>query len=111
MNKKIIEALKPLKIDVEFLEYTGNKNEYIIFSIYGDKETFFSDDKNEAFGGFITLNYWYKNSSGYANINKIIKLMKDAGFAMDSSTDRKENGFYGRNFIFKYIEFNEERGI
>lgn len=111
MNKKIIETLKPLKIDLEFLEYTGNKNEYIIFSIYGDKETLFSDDESEAFEGYISLNYWYKSSSGYTNINKITKLMKDAGFKMIDGTDLKENGFFGRNFIFKYTEFNEERGI
>lgn len=111
MNKKIIEALKPLKIDVEFLEYTGKKSEYIIFATRGDKEDFFSDDDNEIYRGTITLNYWYKNSSGYSNINKIIKLMKNAGFFMVDSTDLKENGFFGKNFIFNYIEFKEERGI
>lgn len=106
MNSKIIETLKPLKIDVEFLEYTGKKNEYIIFSIYGDKEALFSDDKSEAFKGYISLNYWYKSGSGFSNIAKIRTTMIDAGFAMVDGTDLKENGFFGRNFIFRYTEFN-----
>ena len=105
MNKKIIEALKPLKIDLEFLEYTGNKNEYMIFSTYGDKEAFFSDDDKEAFQGSISLSYWYKNSSGYDNIDKIKQAMKTAGFFLVDATDLKENGFFGKNFIFNYTEF------
>ena len=46
MHNKLVEILESLGIDIGFMEYEGNSSEYIIFDIYNELDSSFSDDEN-----------------------------------------------------------------
>ena len=61
MHNKIVEVLESLGIDIGFMEYEGNANEYIIFDIYNELDSNFSDDENLSNTYYIQVNYWFKS--------------------------------------------------
>ena len=107
MHSKIIETLKPLGIDIDFMTYDGNSKEYIIFSIYDDEDSDFSDDSNESETFYINLSYWTKDKSKIKKYKGIKETMKASGFIYDDGKDLKDKDYVGRSLDFIYVE-NEE---
>lgn len=105
MHNKIVETLEELGIDIGFMEYDGNSDEYIIFDIYNEEDKEYSDDKNSCEVYYIQVNYWFKSLK---NINKyyvIKEKMKSNNFIFDSAKDVKDDNYYGKNMDFIYIKY------
>lgn len=105
INKKIIQALKPLNIPISFMEYKGNENKYIVFSTTNQSDSWFYDDKatNEIVN--VGLNYYYKNAEDMLLIEDINMLLKKNGFKITSQRDIHKVGteFYNRAYYLKYV--------
>lgn len=108
MHNKIVEVLETLEIDLAFMEYEGNSNEYIIFDIYNEKYSDFSDDDNLSETYYIQVNYWFKSLKNIDKYKKIKELMKENGFIFDSAKDLKDKRYYGKNMDFIYVNYKEE---
>ena len=108
MHSKLVEVLEALGIDVAFMEYEGNANEYIIFDIYNELDSNFSDDKNLSNTYYIQVNYWFKSLKNINKYNEIKELLKNNGFIFDSAKDVKDSGYYGKNMDFIYLDFEKE---
>ena len=108
MEEKIVEILKPLNIDIDFLEYRGKSDKYIVFNIYDQGDAEFFDDKNDSEINYITLNYWYKSIKDKGLYKQIKKIMKKNGFKFDGLKEMKEGNLYGINMDFIYEEFITE---
>ena len=108
MHNKIVEVLETLGIDLAFMEYEGNSNEYIIFNIYNEESNNFADDDNLSDVYYIQVNYWFKSLKNIKNYEKIKDLLKENGFMFDGAKDLKDNGYYGKNMDFIYVNYKEE---
>lgn len=108
MHNMLVEILESLGIDIAFMEYEGNSNEYIIFDIYNELDSSFSDDKNLSNTYYIQVNYWFKSLKNINKYNEIKELLKNNGFIFDSAKDVKDNGYYGKNMDFIYVNFKED---
>lgn len=106
MNTLIMNTLKPLGITTRYMNYDGKDGEYIIFTITSEEDSFFTDDVNESEINTISLNFWYTNGSSYAKIKEIKRAMKENGFIYIGGTDLFDNGYFGRNMMFKYLELD-----
>lgn len=109
MYDKVLEALQTLGVTVEFQEYTGDEDEYIIFDIYLGKDSEYYEDKatNEII--YITISYYHKSKTGIKKYKKIKEAMRKYGFFLeDSKTLVKTNEYYGKNFDFEFKEDIEE---
>ena len=104
INKLIVQSLSSLGIDIAWQEYSGNSDEYIVFSIYNDKESDFYDDENTTETYYIAINYWYKSKKNIHKWKEIKELMKSYGFTYDNGMDLKENLLYGKNMDFIYVK-------
>lgn len=104
INGKIVQALKPLSIPVNFMEYSGSSNAYIIFSTTGANDTNYQDDESTAELTRVGLTFWYKDISKVTLINEIKGLMKSNGFKKLTERDVKDDGYFGRAFTFSYFE-------
>ncbi|WP_312288158.1 hypothetical protein [Terrisporobacter sp.] len=102
------EILESLNIDVAFMEYEGNNSEYIIFSIYDEREEDFTDDKNDSEVFYIDIKYWFKDKTKINNYKKIKSLLKSEGFIFDGAKDLKTNNYYGKSLDFIYEKNTEE---
>ena len=107
MHNKIVEVLETLGIDLAFMEYEGNSNEYIIFNIYNEESNNFADDDNLSDVYYIQINYWFKSLKNLNKYNKIKDLLKENGFMFDGAKDLKDNGYYGKNMDFIYVNYKE----
>ena len=108
MHNKIVEVLESLGIDLAFMEYEGNSSEYIVFDIYNELDSNFSDDKNSSNTYYIQVNYWFKSLKNLNKYNEIKDLLKENGFMFDGAKDLKDNGYYGKNMDFIYINYKKE---
>ena len=108
MHNKLVEVLETLGIDIAFMEYEGNASEYIIFDIYNEVDTDFSDDNSLSDTYYIQVNYWFKSLKNLDKYNKIKELLKNNGFIFDGAKDVKDSGYYGKNMDFIYINYKEE---
>ena len=108
MHNKLVEILESLGIDIAFMEYEGNANEYIIFDIYNELDTDFSDDNSLSDTYYIQVNYWFKSLKNLDRYIKIKELLKENGFIFDSAKDVKDSGYYGKNMDFIYISYKGE---
>ena len=66
MHNKLVEILESLGIDIAFMEYEGNANEYIIFDIYNELDSNFSDDENLSntlYIIYLRMLHFYKNQN------------------------------------------------
>lgn len=104
MHNKIVEVLETLGIDIAFMEYEGNSDEYIIFSIYDDEDSDFHDDTNDSEVSYINISYWFKSKSNINKYKKIKELMKKNNFVYDGGKDRKEGSYYGKSLDFIFTE-------
>lgn len=104
INGKIIQALKPLNIPVNFMEYSGSSNAYLIFSTTGANDINYQDDKSTAELTRVGLTFWYKDISKVTLISEIKKLMKVNGFKKLTERDVRDNGYFGRAFTFSHLE-------
>ena len=108
MHSKLVEILESLGIDIGFMEYEGNSNEYIIFDIYNELDTDFSDDNSLSDTYYIQVNYWFKSLKNLDKYIKIKELLKNNGFIFDGAKDVKDSGHYGKNMDFIYLDFEKE---
>ena len=108
MHNKLVEVLETLGIDIAFMEYEGNASEYIIFDIYNEVDTDFSDDNSLSDTYYIQVNYWFKSLKNLDKYNKIKELLKNNGFIFDGAKDVKDSGYYGKNMDFIYISYKGE---
>lgn len=104
INAKVIQALKPLNIPVNFMEYSGSCNAYLIFSTTGANYKNYQDDESTAELTRVSLTFWYKDISKVTLINEIKKLMKANGFRKLTEKDVRDDGYFGRAFTFSYFE-------
>ncbi len=109
MRQKIIDALKPLGIDLFWGVNDTDSDEYIIFSIYHTSNTDMCDNRHLSTDYHIVLNYWFKTLTSLKNEKKIPDLMKKSGFYFVTKEDRYEDGFYGVEYTFT-IEITDEAG-
>lgn len=109
MYDKVIKALEPLGIDLEFQEYQGSEDEYIIFDIHLEKEEEYAEDKAQQTISYITINYCHKSKLGINKYREIKEAMKKHGFFFDySKTLPRDCDYYVKNFDFIYKEDMEE---
>ena len=108
MHNKLVEILETLGIDIGFMEYEGNAREYIVFDIYNELDTDFSDDNSLSDTYYIQVNYWFKSLKNIKNYEKIKDLLKENGFIFDGAKDLKDNGYYGKNMDFIYVNYKKE---
>ena len=108
MHNKLVKILEDLGIDIGFMEYEGNSSEYIIFDIYNEVDTDFSDDISLADTYYIQVNYWFKSLKNLNKYNEIKELLKNNGFIFDGAKDVKDSGYYGKNMDFIYINYERE---
>lgn len=105
INKKIIETLKPLNIPVAYMSTGIQKDKYITFTVYNEKDTDRFDNRNLSETYYIALNYWYKNPGDIVLYKQIKQLLKDNKFRFDGGNDLKDGDYYGKNLDFIYKEF------
>lgn len=109
MYDRVIKALEPLDIDLEFQEYQGSEDEYIIFDIHLEKEENYANDEAQTNISYITINYCHKSKLGINKYREIKEAMKKHGFFFDySKTLPKDDDYYVKNFDFIYKEDMEE---
>lgn len=104
MHNKIVEVLETLGIDIAFMEYEGNSDEYITFSIYDDEDSDFNDDTNDSEVSYINITYWFKSKLNINKYKKIKELMKKNNFIYDGGKDRKNGNYYGKSLDFIFTE-------
>lgn len=108
MVSKVFNILKSIGINAYYQECTNPSDEYVIYSIYQEKDTEIADNISQATMYFITLNYWYsKDNKKLRNRYKEIKnVMKSNGFKVDGCVDRIGETHYGKNMNFIIKEWN-----
>lgn len=110
MNKEIIEALElELNIPCFFIKKSKKADNYIIFSI-SETPKKFCDNEEDTYSCLITMNLFYQ--SNFIEIkNKIIKIMKELGYARKTTPNaywEDSLGCYNQAFQFtKLIESGE----
>lgn len=109
MRDRIVDALKPLGVDLFWNVNDTNSDEYIIFSIYNTANTDLCDNRHLSTEYHIVLIYWFKSLKCLNNEDKIPDLMKKSGFYFVSKQDRYESGFYGIEYTFT-IEITDRDG-
>ncbi|CEJ74229.1 Uncharacterised protein [[Clostridium] sordellii] len=102
MHNYLVGILETLGIDIAWMEYEGDSDEYIVFSIYDDKESDFFDNTNLSETYYITINYYFKSLKNIDKWEKIRDLLKENGFAYDGGEDLKTKNIYGKNMDFIY---------
>ncbi|CEK29415.1 hypothetical protein JGS6364_00611 [[Clostridium] sordellii] len=102
MHNYLVGILETLGIDIAWVEYEGNSDEYIVFSIYGDEESDFADNQNLSETYYITINYYFKSLKNIDKWKKIRDLLKQNGFSYDGGEDLKLKNIYGKNMDFIY---------
>ena len=106
VNAKIIAALKPLNIPVNFMEHAEGSEAYIVFNTYKAKKTGFADDKSDFKNHFIALDFWYSKPAHFSMINQIDELMEANEFVYQGDSDAPlEDGHYCRHYDYVYTEY------
>lgn len=105
INKRIIDALKPLNIPVAYMTIGKQADRFIVFTIYNEKDTDRFDNKNLSETYYVSLNYWYKNPNDLSVYKQIKQILKENKFKFDGSNDLKDGDYYGKNLDFIVKEF------
>lgn len=108
MHDILVNTLLPLDIDLGFMQYEGNKKEYIIFNIYQEKESNLCDDTNLSETYLIQINYWFKDLRNINKYKEIKNILKKNNFHYRTGVDLFDEGFYGKSMDFVYVKFREE---
>lgn len=107
ISSLIINTLKPLKIPVKLLKYTGKETTYIVFQEYLQQGEGFSEDDVEITGHYILLNLFSKTD--YTDLVVQTKsLLEDAGFKRTAEYELYENdtGYYNKILKYYFEEVN-----
>lgn len=98
----IENILDSLNIEYEMQQYSGNADEYIIYDIFGEKDTDICDNENLSVNYSVTLNFWHKNKSSRTKYEAIKKLFKKNGFFFEDAKSLIDPNqrLIGKNFIF-----------
>lgn len=102
MHQSIVDILETLGIDLAYGEYTGDADEYIVFSIYRDNEDDFADNKNLSEVYYITVNYYFKSLKNIEKWKRIRDLLKENEFIYDGGQDLLGLPIHGKNMDFIY---------
>lgn len=102
MHQIIVDILETLGIDLAYGEYTGDADEYIVFSIYHDNEDDFADNTNLSEVYYITVNYYFKSLKNIEKWKRIKDLLKENGLAYDGGQDLLGLHIHGKNMDFIY---------
>ena len=105
MHQILVDLLEQFGIDIgwEELDNTESLDEYIVFSIYDDKDSNITTEGNLTETYYITVNYWYKNLDNINKYRKIKSLLKENGFIYDGGNDLKGEGVRGKSMDFIYV--------
>ena len=105
MHQILVDLLEQFGIDIgwEELDNTESLDEYIVFSIYDDKDSNITTEGNLTETYYITVNYWYKNLDNINKYRKIKSLLKENGFIYDGGNDLKGEGVRGKSMNFIYV--------
>ncbi len=105
MHQILVDLLEQFGIDIgwEELDNTESLDEYIVFSIYDDKDSNITTEGNLTETYYITVNYWYKNLDNINKYKKIKSLLKENGFIYDGGNDLKGEGVRGKSMDFIYV--------
>ncbi|EQK42912.1 hypothetical protein C672_1856 [[Clostridium] bifermentans ATCC 638] len=104
MEGKIFKIMKSIGINAYYQECSEPINEYVIYSIYQEKDTEIADNVSQATVYYITMNYWYINENRYKQIKN---TMKSNGFKYDGSRDRIGENHLGKTMDFVFKEWND----
>lgn len=110
MVSEIFNILKSININAYYQECTNKMDEYVVYSIYQEKDTEVADNKSNAVLYYITINYWYKkdNRKLSGRYKKIKNAMKSNGFKFDGCVDLTGETHFGKNMDFKIKVWNED---
>ncbi|KGJ49823.1 hypothetical protein KD33_07780 [Clostridium sp. NCR] len=105
MNKEIMDLIKSLNIPCYYQELNVNNTNkpanYVLFSIYLEKDVEVADNISQATTYYIAINYWYEKSCKDLDKYRQIKnLMKSNGFKFDGINDMKSETHFCKNIDF-----------
>ncbi|MDB8553914.1 hypothetical protein [Turicibacter sanguinis] len=100
MRQKIVDALTPLNIELAWSQYTGDAEDYIIFSVYNNAVTDECDNSHLSEIYYVTISYWFKSLSNLKKEKQIKKSMLEAGFAFDGGQDLVDGNMKGISMDF-----------
>ncbi|WP_440894972.1 hypothetical protein ACS127_10385 [Amphibacillus sp. Q70] len=106
VNKKIFDALAPLKVDVEWQDYSGSDDTYIRF-FFLPQVPFSLDDEGGYVTHYVQIDIFSKWD--YTELVKNTKkLLKQAGLRKNFEDENyeKDTGFYHK--ILRYYFITEE---
>ena len=105
MHQILVDLLERFEKDIgwEELDNVESLDEYIVFSIYDDKDSNITTEGNLSETYFITINYWYKNLYNIDKFRQIKSLLKENGFIYDGGNDLKGDGVRGKSMDFIYV--------
>lgn len=108
INKRIIDALKPLGVPVGFQKYSGKEGTYITFHEYLASGEEFEEDQETFTGHYIQVDLWSKEDYGILVKNIKIRLL-EAGFKRIDEADfyETDTGLYHKGMRFFYLEEQE----
>jgi hypothetical protein len=107
MNKKIMDIFRGLGIPSFYQECTNKTDNYVIFSIYSEKDTEVLDNVSNATLHYVTINYWYDKCLKDLDKYKTIKTtMKSNGFKFYGCADLVGDTRFGKSLDFIYKEWN-----
>lgn len=105
INKLIIDALKPLNIDVCFKRYSGKDDTYITFHEYFSGGEEYEDDEEIFTAHYLQVDVWSKTD--YTSlVNEVKNLLKFAGFKRLNEADlyEEDTKIYHKGLKFYYLE-------
>lgn len=107
MIDKLNELLETLEIDLGYMVYNGQSNNYIIFSVFNEKDIELFDDKKNATLYYITINHWFDRNQIqlFRKYKEIKKLLKNNGFNFLNSHDLTEGEMIGKSLDFTFKEW------
>lgn len=112
MISKIFKILQSINLNAYHQECTNKTNEYVVYSIYQEKDTEVADNVSRATLYYITINYCYKKGDrALANKDRykeIKNVMKSNGFKFEGCVDLVGETHFGKNMDFKIKIWNED---
>ena len=108
INKKVIDALKPLAVAIGFQKYSGKESTYITFHEYLASGEEFEEDQESFTGHYIQVDVWSKEDYGILVKNIKVRLL-EAGFKRIDEADfyETDTGLYHKGMRFFYLEEQE----
>lgn len=108
INKRIIDALKPLGVPVGFQKYSGKASTYITFHEYLASGEEFEEDVEAFTGHYVQVDVWSKEDYGILVKNIKVRLL-EVGFKRIDEADfyETDTGLYHKGMRFFYLEEQE----